>query len=99
MKTLRAYALVLTLPWLGLCTWQSIAHAKDVRESWNVEGMHNATDVRQVRDALRHLPGVTYVSMTQATAEIELDNKMLSDAQLCAAVARAGNFHLTEKSG
>lgn len=100
-KAIAPYVLALTLPCASLCTLAGVANAKSVTENWYVAGVHNGADVRHVRDALKHLPGVTYLGVSQATLEIRFDNQKLSDRQLEAAVAHAGahpgEFRLTQK--
>jgi len=78
-----------------------VASAKTVTENWYVAGIHSGADVRHVRDAVKHLPGVTYLDVSQATLEIKFDDQKLTDRQLEAAVAHAGahpgDFRLTQK--
>lgn len=94
MKPMASYVLALALP-LGSLFAAGMAEAKMVNESWNLEGPRSGADVERVERAVKHLPGVKDVEVTQATLDIRYDDQKLSEAQLREAVAKAGKFRLT----
>lgn len=81
---------------IGVSAWASGALAREVTQAWVVDGMRNAADVREVRDAVAQLTGVTYVEMTQATIKVTFDQRV-SEAQIAAAVDRTGEYRLMQK--
>ena len=93
MKTLGSIVAVFAIP-ASILAAQPSAAAEARTESWVVYGIHNAADARHVRDALQHVPGVSYVSVSQATADVSFESEAVTDAQLVAAVAHAGDYRL-----
>jgi len=96
MKALKFAAVVLAIPFATLL-YPTVARAKTVSESWYLEGPRSGADVKRVEIALRRLPGVSSLEVSQATVDVRFDNAKLSDAQLKAAVAHAGDFRLTRR--
>jgi copper chaperone CopZ len=93
MKTMASYILALALPLGGLFA-ASVAEAKMVNESWNIEGPRSGADVQRIEREIKQLPGVKDFQVTQATLDIRYDDEQMSEAQLREAVARAGDFRL-----
>jgi len=93
MKTMASYVLALALP-LGSLFAASMAHAKMVNESWNLQGPRSGADVERIKQAVKQLPGVKDVEVTQATLDVRYDDEKLSEAQLREAVEKAGDFRL-----
>jgi copper chaperone CopZ len=89
MKAMAPYLLAMGLSAVGLCAQPEIAHATTVTETWDVEGMHSGADVKQVRNALRTIPGISVQEVTQADVEIRFDNQKLTDSQLRTRMAQA----------
>jgi copper chaperone CopZ len=81
---------------IGWGAWSSSALAREVTQTWVVNGMRNAADVRDVRDAVAQLTGVTGVEMTQATIRVTFDQRV-SERQIAAAVDRTGEYRLMQK--
>lgn len=92
LRRLGLPALVL----IGVSAWASSALAREVTQTWVVDGMRNAADVRDVRDAVAQLTGVTSVEMTQATIQVTFDQRV-SERQIAAAVDRTGEYRLMQK--
>jgi copper chaperone CopZ len=97
MTSIRSIALVLALSGASLVMLPTLAHAKTVTEGWYVEGMHAGADVRHVRDAVKHLPSVSYVEVSQATVDVTFDNHELSRADIAMALAHAGGYRLMQR--
>jgi len=96
MKTITPIVLAFGLPLLSLLVPAS-AGAKTMTEDWYLAGPRSGADVRRVEHAVKALPGVSYLDVSQATLEVRFDNTKLNDAQLRAAVAQAGAFRLTRR--
>jgi copper chaperone CopZ len=84
------------LVFVAFGAWASSALAREVTHSWVVHGMRNAADVRDVRDAVAQLTGVTDVQMTQATIQVTFDQRV-SEKQIAAAVDRTGEYRLMQR--
>ena len=84
------------LVFVGFGAWASSALAREVTHSWVVHGMRNAADVRDVRDAVAQLTGVTDVQMTQATIQVTFDQRV-NERQIAAAVDRTGEYRLMQR--
>jgi copper chaperone CopZ len=97
MTSIRSMALVLALSGAGIVMLPTLAHAKTVTDGWYVEGMHGSADVRHVRDAVKRLPSVTYVKVSQATVDVSFDDRALSRADIAAAIAHAGSYRLMQR--
>ena len=97
MNVLKSAAVVLAIPCAALL-YSAVAQAKTVSESWYLDGPRSGADVKRVETALRHLPGVSSLEVSQATVDVRFDHEKLSDAQLRAAVAHAGDFRLTRRA-
>lgn len=81
---------------IGFGAWASSTLAREVTQTWVVDGMRNAADVRDVRDAVAQLTGVTDVEMTQATIRVTFDQRV-TEKQIAAAVDRTGEYRLMQK--
>jgi copper chaperone CopZ len=93
MKTMASYVLALALP-LGSLFGSTVAEAKMVNESWNLEGPRSGADVKRIEREIKQLPGVETFQLTQASLDIRYDDEKLSEAQLREAIAKAGDFRL-----
>lgn len=81
---------------IGFGAGASSALAREVTRTWVIDGMRNAADVRDVRDAVAQLTGVTDVAMTQATIQVTFDQRV-SAKQIAAAVDRTGEYRMMQK--
>jgi len=75
-----------------------VASAKVVTETWQVQGVHNASDQAKIREALTKLPTVTQPMVDMSTVKLTFDDAKVTRPDIEQAIAKAGNFKLMNQT-